>query len=85
MGKRFRPNDAGNSQPATSGFVVTLDAAMPDDTCRGLYIGVTGNVAVMWEDGTTVTFPNVPVGILPVMVKKVLATGTTASGIVALY
>lgn len=37
------------------------------------------------HDGATVTFENVPSGtVLPVSCKRVLATGTTATGIVAL-
>lgn len=52
---------------------------------RGLYIGTSGNVKVITANGETVTFTNVPVGILPVRVTRVFSTGTTASGIVGLY
>jgi hypothetical protein len=54
-------------------------------TCRALYIGTTGNIAVLMADGTTATFTAVPVGILPVQVQRVNSTNTTASNIVALY
>jgi hypothetical protein len=37
-----------------------------------------------WAD-ETVTFANAPVGVLPVRVKRVFATDTTASSIVGLY
>ena len=33
---------------------------------RSFYIGVSGNLALTMEDGTTTTFANVPVGIFPV-------------------
>lgn len=62
----------------------------PSDTTelkyvRGLYIGGTGDVAVVCADGSTVTFVAVPAGsLLPVQVVQVLATGTTAGDIVAL-
>ena len=65
-------------------------AVTPDDNtdltyvARSLYIGATGNVAVVTADGDTVTFVAVPVGILPVMVSRVKSTGTTATSIVAL-
>jgi hypothetical protein len=54
-------------------------------TTRGLYIGVTGDVAVRHTDGATVTYKAAPVGILSVQVDRVLSTGTTATDIVALY
>lgn len=53
----------------------------------GLYIGVTGNVTIIAAgdaSGTPVTFANHPVGYLPVQVRRVMATGTTAGSIVAL-
>ena len=53
---------------------------------RALYIGVTGNVAVVpSRGGSAVTFVGVPSGtILPVQAFRVMATGTTATSIVAL-
>ncbi len=52
-----------------------------------LYVGVTGNVVVTPANGVTdVTFTGVPAGaMLPVMVKAVKSTSTTASGFVAIY
>lgn len=65
---------------------------IPSGACRALYIGgPTGggyaDVVVMVADySTSVTFKNVPVGaVLPVSAVRVLATGTTATNIVALY
>lgn len=52
---------------------------------RALYIGSSGNLNVDMMDGTTVLFSSVPNGIFPVRVKRVRATSTTASNIVALY
>lgn len=53
---------------------------------RGLYVGTGGDVAVEMSLGTTITFPDVLGGsILPIQVVKVLSTGTTATGMVALY
>ena len=53
---------------------------------RALYVGTTGNLAVvMADDENTITFSNVPVGIFPVQVIKVMSTNTTASNIVALW
>jgi len=53
---------------------------------RGIYVGAGGDVAVEMSLGTTVTFAGVLGGtLLPVQVVKVLATGTDATSIVALY
>lgn len=54
--------------------------------CRALYIGTGGDVTAVSSDGTAVLFSNTSSGtILPVECVRVNATGTTASGIVALY
>jgi hypothetical protein len=53
---------------------------------RSLFVGTTGDVAVMLVDGSTVTFKNVAnAQHLPIAVRRVLATGTAASNIVALW
>ena len=67
------------------GAAVTKSDATIIPFTRALWIGVTGDVAVRHPDGTTPTYTNVPVGIFPVQVDKVLSTGTSASGIVAMY
>ena len=73
------------SDPARGAKVVTKsDTTIVD--CRSLYIGVSGDVAVQTtEDGTSVVFKAVPVGVLPVSAIRVMSTGTTATDIVALY
>lgn len=51
-----------------------------------LYIGGAGNVAVKTALGTSITFTAVPAGtVIPVMVSQVMATGTTATGIVGIF
>jgi hypothetical protein len=57
------------------------------DIPRALYVGVGGDiVAICKNDTTSVTFKAVPQGsILPVSVKRVLATGTTASQILGIW
>lgn len=50
-----------------------------------LYIGVTGDVAVVTKErSASVIFKAHPVGYMPVSVVKVLSTGTTATDIVGL-
>ncbi len=75
----------GFDHPATGSIAVSPNNSTDlVKFCRALYVGVTGDIAVMLTDGSTQLFLNVPVGILPVQCKRVLLTGTTATGIVAL-
>lgn len=66
----------------------------PSDTvdlptwAKALYLGEAGDVRLIpagAEGDTAVTLSNHPVGYLPVQTRRVLATGTTAAGVVALY
>jgi hypothetical protein len=52
-----------------------------------LFVGTGGDIALKNGEGDSVVFKNIPNGIfLPVKaVKKVFATGTTATDIVALW
>lgn len=76
----------GLSAPAARAVAVT-----PHDTneltrhAKALYVGGAGNIAVTTVGGDDVTFTAVPAGsILPVRVKIVKSTGTSATSIVAL-
>lgn len=66
-------------------------AVTPDDAtdltreARGLLVGTAGDIKVDVQDGQTVTLKNVPVGVLPLRVKRVYSTGTTASNITAMF
>lgn len=71
--------------PAANAAAVT-----PHDTNsqpgKALYVGIGGDVALQTEVGDDVTFPGVPSGfILPVRFRRVLATGTDATGLVRLF
>jgi len=70
---------------AYDAVAVTTSDSTVIRTARSLYVGVSGDVAVRTAYGSTVTFKSAPIGILPVQVDKVLATGTTATNILALY
>jgi hypothetical protein len=67
----------------------TAVAITPSDTVaqsyRAIYVGGVGNVTVVTAGGNTVTFTAPLVGtVLPVEVKQVLATNTTATLLVGL-
>lgn len=60
------------------------DIAIP----KGLYVGVGGDIAMIGEDdtGEARVWKNVVSGsILPFRPKRIYATGTTATNILALY
>lgn len=70
--------EAVDVTPNDSTDLATLGAA--------LYVGTGGSVKVDITGSGTVTFTNVANGtFMPIYVDRVYATGTTASGIIALY
>lgn len=65
-------------------FAITPSDAT-EIAARFLYVGGAGDVAVQTFGGATVTFVGVPGGtFMPVRAQKVMATNTTATGIVGL-
>ena len=76
-----------NPAPAEYATVVTpSDSTDLTRVARALYIGSGGNLNVDMADGSTVLFSNVLGGtILPLRVKRVRSTSTTATLIVALF
>ncbi len=79
--------------PADQATISADHAAVvtPDDntdlsvTPRALLIGTGGDLAVITRGGQSLTIPNAPAGVLPVRVKRVLSTGTTATDITAIW
>lgn len=74
-------------RPAQGGFAITPnDSANLTQTTRWLIVGTAGDVKVDFADGTAaVVLKAVPVGVHPLAVKKVFATGTTAQNLSGLY
>jgi hypothetical protein len=76
----------GNGEPANHWFTV-----VPSDTTdlaivpRGIYVGVTGAVAMHDVTGNKCIFEAMPVGIYPIRPRRILATGTAATNILGLY
>jgi len=84
MSGAYRTADA--TCPAHGAVAVTKSDSTVLPTTRGIYVGVTGDVAVtMAGNGAVVTFKAVPVGILAIQVTKVMSTNTTATDMLALY
>jgi hypothetical protein len=78
---------------------ITLDAAIAGTAAVGykiyvkdsnpgcvLYVGNTGNLHVLTSSGADLTFVGIPAGsFVPVQVKRVFSTDTTATDILALW
>ena len=73
--------------PAEDGAAVTpADGADLAQVTRAIYVGQGGSVSVQLASGAQVALAGVPAGtLLPLRARRVRATGTTASGIVALW
>jgi len=66
--------------------VTPSDSTDFDSICRAIYVGGAGNLVAVRHDGTAVTFTGVPAGtVLPIAVRRINSTSTTATAIVALH
>lgn len=77
---------AFQSPAYSAAAVVPSDSVNLIGEVKSLYIGGAGNVRVLTSNGETVTFSGMQAGsYLLVQVRRVFATNTTATNIVALY
>ena len=83
-----------NPESATQALHVSWDysAVTPSDStdldviARAIYVGGAGNVVAVKHNGDTVTFTGVQAGtVLPIAVRRINSTSTTATGIIALH
>lgn len=75
------------SGPADFGSAVTPSDStnLPNGDCVALYIGTAGTLRVMCVNGRDLTFAATVAGVLPLKVRRVYSTGTSATNIVAMY
>jgi hypothetical protein len=75
------------TDPITGGFAITPHDANDLGTMpRAIMVTGAGAVTAILKDGMTITLPGLAPGALyPVRTARILATGTTATGIVGLY
>lgn len=87
MDDPFKGQGTGLTSPAVNAAAVTPnDSADLAVTPRALYLGASGNLAVVMQGGQTVTFIALAAGVPhPLRARRVLATGTTATGIIAVW
>lgn len=87
MSDLFAALSPGLDSPASAAAAITpSDAADINPHSRMLWIGGAGTLRVTMTDGQVVDLAGVPAGAtLLLRVRRVHATGTTATGIVALW
>lgn len=85
MSDRFKNLGMSLSSPAVNAAeIIPDDATDLPATTRALWIGAAGDIAVRMAGGDQVTLTGVS-GLLPIRVDRVLATGTSAGAVVALW
>ena len=73
------PEDAASITPGDAGSELS-------HVTRALYVGVAGDLVLLMQGGATVVLRGVPSGsFLPLRVRQVLASGTSADGIVGFW
>ena len=88
MADPYASTPDGLSTPARrAAAIVPSDSTDLPNVTKAIYVGTAGDVVLraVFTDTVSVTFKNVQPGmILPVCAKRVMATGTTATNLVAL-
>ena len=84
--KNRNPFSTDNTKYAVGGFLITpSDSAEFSEVTRAISFAAAGTIVAVFEDGTQITIPSAALaaGILhPLGLRRILATGTSATGIV---
>lgn len=86
MPDRFADYALSLESPAITGFAITpSDATDLADVPRAVYVGGSGTIAAVFPSGAEVVFSGVVGGtVLPVRLRRIKATGTTATALLGL-
>ncbi len=73
------------TRPAENAVEITTNDSTDLATdARGVYVGVSGNLKATLVGGTTVTFVGLASGVIhPIQARRIWATGTTATSVIA--
>ena len=87
MADTFSSNATGLSSPGYEHFAITPHDSNNEATnFRGVYVGVGGDVVIVSQAGTAVTYKNAASGsVIPMRGKRVNSTSTTATNLVGMY
>ncbi len=86
MPDSFSGHASGQTSPAADAAAITPDDAQDlSAPTRAVYVGSAGALRVQMLSGAVVTLTAVQAGaVYPLRLRRVMATGTTAGGLVAL-
>ncbi len=86
MQDRYDGYSSSFAGPAGHGFaIVPSDAADLPEITRALYVGMGGSLAIVLQSGAELTLQGVAAGtLLPLRVRRLKASGTSASAVVGL-
>lgn len=86
MTDRFATHTSGLESPAGDGFSITpSDAADLPEVTRAIYVGGAGTISLVLASGASLTLSGAASGsILPLRVRQVRASATTATNLVGL-
>lgn len=87
MTQRFSGRSEDVAAPIRRGFsIAPSDGADLAAELRAIYVGSSGDLALILASGDAITLAGVPAGsLLPLRVVRVKASGTTAGLLVGLY
>jgi hypothetical protein len=88
MNQQVTRSDYGYTDTFTARGSVTVTKSDTVDlpfVSRALQIGTGGNIKMTFADGSIDTWYNVQAGIVPVQVRRVWSTDTTAAQISSVY
>jgi hypothetical protein len=81
----FSPRSYNVARAITKSDTVNLPTNVNDGLCDAIYVGGAGIVVAVFPDDSTQQFTCVAGQTLPVKVKRVNSTTTTATLMIALY
>jgi hypothetical protein len=86
MPDEFARHETGLTAPARSAVAITPSDSLPlEQTTRAVYVGQAGALRVRMASDEVVTFSGLLAGVVyPFRLAQVMATGTTAGGLVGL-
>lgn len=86
MPDRFSEHAHSLVSPASHGFAITpSDGVDLPEVTRALYVGAAGAVSITLASGADLTLAGIAAGtILPLRIRRLRATGTTAGAMVGL-
>lgn len=88
-GESLAQYDAGIRRAVAADALKSDSADLTSGITRGIFVGVSGDVAVIFcddKDADSVTMLTLAAGVWhPLQVRRILSTGTTATSILAGY